>query len=398
MALETPPRRALGDIAVPSRSRSPAACARRPGPSPRSWPAPSARIDGVARVEAAPNGYLNLFLDRAYWLQTVAGRSSASRRKPQVGRSSDEDHRRAHGDQSEQGGAHRAPAQRDDRRRLRAAAPVPGTRRSRSRTTSTTPASRSPTSSSASASSSRKTSPTVRAIADSTRFDYYCWDLYARVTEWYDGDKSAAEDPQRPRCTRSSTAATTRPRWPRSSPTASSGAISRRWRRLNIRYDLLTWEGDILRLHFWAHAFEFLKKTGEVFLQTEGKLAGCWVMKIDDEHRSARKREAGSRKREAGSGKREAGSRERRTAREGHRPVRRHRDLRRQGHGVPDVEVRPPRSRLLLSRLRASSARGAALVDHVRPGGRRGANIRRSGARRWCATSSTRGRRICRSC
>jgi arginyl-tRNA synthetase len=54
-------------------------------------------------------------------------------------------------------------------------------------------------------------------------------------------------------------------------------------RRLNIGYDLLTWEGDILRLHFWAHAFEFLKKTGAVFLQTEGKLAGCWVMRIEDE-------------------------------------------------------------------------------------------------------------------
>ena len=66
--------------------------------------------------------------------------------------------------------------------------------------------------------------------------------------------------------------------------------------RMNIRYDLLTWEGDILRMQFWAHAFEFLKKTGEVFLQTEGKLAGCWVMKIDDEP------EAGSRKPEADSG------------------------------------------------------------------------------------------------
>ena len=42
-------------------------------------------------------------------------------------------------------------------------------------------------------------------------------------------------------------------------------------RRLNIDYDLLTWEGDILRLHFWSHAFEFLKKTGAVFLQTEGR-------------------------------------------------------------------------------------------------------------------------------
>ena len=28
----------------------------------------------------------------------------------------------------------------------------------------------------------------VRDIADTTRFDYYCWDLYAKVTEWYGGD------------------------------------------------------------------------------------------------------------------------------------------------------------------------------------------------------------------
>ena len=34
-----------------------------------------------------------------------------------------------------------------------------------------------------------KTLDDVRAIADATRFDYYCWDLYARVTEWYEADK-----------------------------------------------------------------------------------------------------------------------------------------------------------------------------------------------------------------
>ncbi len=51
---------------------------------------------------------------------------------------------------------------------------------------------------------------------------------------------------------------------------------------MNVAYDLLTWEGDILRLHFWTHAFEFLKRTGAVFLQTEGKLKGCWVMRIDE--------------------------------------------------------------------------------------------------------------------
>src|SRR6185295_17500594 len=51
--------------------------------------------------------------------------------------------------------------------------------------------------------------------------------------------------------------------------------------RLNIGYDLLTYEGDIVRLQFWARAFEALKAQGAVYLQKEGKLAGCWVMPIE---------------------------------------------------------------------------------------------------------------------
>ena len=37
--------------------------------------------------------------------------------------------------------------------------------------------------------------------------------------------------------------------------------------RLNIDYDLLTYEGDILRLQFWAQAFDILQADGAVFLQ-----------------------------------------------------------------------------------------------------------------------------------
>ena len=53
--------------------------------------------------------------------------------------------------------------------------------------------------------------------------------------------------------------------------------------RLNVDYDLLTWEGDILRLKFWAHAFDVLKAKGAVYLRTDGRLAGCWVMPIQDD-------------------------------------------------------------------------------------------------------------------
>ena len=46
-------------------------------------------------------------------------------------------------------------------------------------------------------------------------------------------------------------------------------------RRLNVEYDLLTWEGDILRLQFWNKAFERLKSEGTVYYQENGRLAGA---------------------------------------------------------------------------------------------------------------------------
>ena len=58
--------------------------------------------------------------------------------------------------------------------------------------------------------------------------------------------------------------------------------------RMNVDYDLLTWEGDILRLKFWAQAFEVLKAKRAVHLRTEGKLAGCWVMPIQEDLDSQR--------------------------------------------------------------------------------------------------------------
>ena len=79
---------------------------------------------------------------------------------------------------------------------------------------------------------------------------------------------------------------------------------------MNIGYDLLTWEGDILRLQFWAHAFEILKKTGAVFLQTEGRLTGCWVMRIDDEPGAAATSRRRRGRRAGDAGRRRSASRE----------------------------------------------------------------------------------------
>jgi arginyl-tRNA synthetase len=48
--------------------------------------------------------------------------------------------------------------------------------------------------------------------------------------------------------------------------------------RIGIEYDVLPRESEILHLHFWAAAFELLKQRNAIYLETEGKLKGCWVM------------------------------------------------------------------------------------------------------------------------
>jgi arginyl-tRNA synthetase len=122
----------------------------------------------------------------------------------------------------------------------------------------------------------------IRHIADTTRFDYYCWDLYARVTEWYDGDKARL----------AVRAATLHDIEHGGNDNAAAAAFIadrvvrchlKTMARLNVDYDLLTWEGDILRLRFWAQAFEVLKAKGAVYLRTDGRLAGCWVMPIQED-------------------------------------------------------------------------------------------------------------------
>src|SRR5438270_7311318 len=53
--------------------------------------------------------------------------------------------------------------------------------------------------------------------------------------------------------------------------------------RLDISYDLLARESEILHLHFWSHAFEKLKASGAIMYETEGRNKGCWGMKAEEE-------------------------------------------------------------------------------------------------------------------
>ncbi len=123
-----------------------------------------------------------------------------------------------------------------------------------------------------------KTRTEIEQLSRQPRFDYYCWDLYARVSQWYEQDKQnlqvraqtlhAIEDAA------SETAA---------SADLISVAVLRRhletMDRLDIEYDFLPRESEILHLHFWDAAFTKLKEAGVLFFETEGKNQGCWVMR-----------------------------------------------------------------------------------------------------------------------
>src|SRR5690606_37907305 len=48
--------------------------------------------------------------------------------------------------------------------------------------------------------------------------------------------------------------------------------------RLNVEYDVLPRESEILHMQFWSAAFEMLKERKAIYLEDKGKLKGCWVM------------------------------------------------------------------------------------------------------------------------
>ena len=114
------------------------------------------------------------------------------------------------------------------------------------------------------------------------RIDYYCWDLYARVSQWYTADPAQIEARKKIRFA----ALHQLEEGDNDTSTIAeliSTAVLRRhletMQRLDIEYDFLPRESEILRLHFWDLAFEQLKQKGVLYFETEGKNKGCWVMK-----------------------------------------------------------------------------------------------------------------------
>jgi arginyl-tRNA synthetase len=116
------------------------------------------------------------------------------------------------------------------------------------------------------------------------RLDYYCWDVYAKVSAWYDAGDDGEEKANR-RALRLGTLHAIEAGGNEIAAAADtiSTAVLRRhletMQRLDIEYDFLPRESEILHLHFWDVAFRQLKERGVLYLEQQGKNKGCWVMR-----------------------------------------------------------------------------------------------------------------------
>jgi arginyl-tRNA synthetase len=127
----------------------------------------------------------------------------------------------------------------------------------------------------------------VHALLDELKekgepFDYYCWDLYARTSQWY--EQGSDEQRAGRKKLRLDTLHAIEHGGNETAEVAeliSTAVLHRHLEtmlRLGIEYDFLPRESEILHLKFWEAAFEQLKKTGVLYFENERKNKGCWVM------------------------------------------------------------------------------------------------------------------------
>ncbi|PYQ40309.1 MAG: arginine--tRNA ligase [Acidobacteria bacterium] len=278
VSFQYPPRAELGDLALTAPFDLAKTLRRKPREIAERLAAELSRAPGVRKAEVAGGGYVNVFLDRAPFARGVydwvADPAPAARVPGQVivEHTSINPNKAAHvghlrnailGDTFVSILRHRG---RDvgvqnyiDDTGVQVADVVVGFRHV-----------------------AGKSYDEVAELAGGARFDYYCWDLYAQVGEFY------AADPARKKLQ----AETLHAIEEGGNETARlAELVAARivechlatMERLGIRYDLLAHERDILRLHFWDRAFELLEKAQAIRRETEGKNAGCWVLTMESE-------------------------------------------------------------------------------------------------------------------
>lgn len=292
LATEVPPRTELGDLAFPigfelaKLFKEKTGEKRPPRQLAETLVAALGEIEGVARMEIAGPGYLNVFFDRARQLALLTEAINAPQEKKQSGATNKiivehtniNPNKAAHighlrnavlGDSFVQilreQGSHVEVQNYIDNTGVQVADVVVGFLHVENLTLAEVQA-------------------IDRDLPPNHTFDYYCWDLYARVGLYYRHDNpDAPEDPQL-LLLRSQTLRAIEEGDNSTAELAEYVATRivechlKTMERLGIRYDVLPRESEILHLRFWDRAFERLKHSGAIRFESEGRNAGCWVM------------------------------------------------------------------------------------------------------------------------
>ena len=273
--IQYPPKRTMGDLGITVAFELARSLRKAPRAIANEIVQSIGAIQGISHAEAAPNGYVNVFLDRTVFTRHVLG--PHTKPCPRQTSKAIVEHTAINPNKAAHIGHLRNAALGDTLARVlrflgngvevqnyiddtgvQVADVIVGFQQLEN-----------------------ATSAHVKTLSEQSRFDYYCWDLYARVTDWYDEDESRLQY-------RTDTLHALESG---SNETAELGAlIAHRivnchlatMARLNVDYDLLSWESDILRLHFWSRAFEILQAADAVYLETTGPQTGCWVMPITE--------------------------------------------------------------------------------------------------------------------
>ena len=278
--VEVPPRTELGDLAFPvafelakrlkaatGQKQNPRDIATRLADEMRS-------TEGVVRVDVAGAGYLNLYLDRAGFVLRSLDEPQAL--TPQLGGKIIVEHTAVNPNKAAHIGHLRNAVLGDTTvRMLRAAGETVEVQNYIDNT-------------GVQVADvvvgfmhiEHRTLDQIKAIED--KFDYYCWDLYARVGSFYEEDNSRLAF---------RTEALHGLEAGEGEIYEMADYISTRilechlntMARVGIEYDLLPRESDVLHMNLWSRTFDLLKQRGAIEYATEGKLTGCWVMRSANE-------------------------------------------------------------------------------------------------------------------
>jgi arginyl-tRNA synthetase len=114
------------------------------------------------------------------------------------------------------------------------------------------------------------------------RIDFYCWDLYARVSQWYTADSEQTTARKQIRLDTLHALEAGNNEIAEVADLISTAVLRRHletMQRLSIEYDFLPRESEILSLHFWDAARTLMIERGVLYLETAGKNKGCYVMR-----------------------------------------------------------------------------------------------------------------------